>query len=322
MIRALALAALVLVPVAGCGDEANERAEPASSSAFPAPVIPAPPPQFWSTPAGTPQQHATVAQATRQVDVCSLIPREVLDDLGGVESVSVGLDSCRANLRTQGGDATLTWHATLLPPLTPGHGIGKQLGDVSVLLVPDRPDGPPGSCGATARFPAGAAFYLGATTPGQDPCAVADRLLPGMIERWRQSPPQGSSPDTVPTVLLGADPCAVRAKLAGTTDTDQRRLTQCLFGYRNETVTVSYEYRDPAHVAANSTIEQIGERPVHRWASLYDSRIPILTAVVGPELPPGSTVFGPRVPIVEVSATTYEVTREVMEQVLGLFPAR
>ncbi|NEW28939.1 peptidase [Nocardia cyriacigeorgica] len=322
MFRALALSALAFISVIGCGADPSEPADPAAPAPFPAPVIPAPPPEFWSTPAGTPQQHATVAQATRQIDVCSLIPRDVLDDLGGVESVTVGLDSCRATLGTQGADSTLTWHATLLPELRPGHGVGKQLGDVSVLLVPDRPDGPPGSCGATARFPAGAAFYLGATTPGQDPCAVADRLLPGMIERWRQSPPQGTSPDTVATVLLGADPCAVRAKLAGTTDTDQRRLTQCLFGYRNETVTVSYEYRDPAHVAAGSTVEKIGDRDVHRWVSLYDSRIPILTAVVGPALPSGSTESGARVPIVEVSAATYEVTREVMEQVLALFPAR
>lgn len=322
MFRALALTAFALIPVVGCGAEANEAADPGPASPFPSPVIPAPPPQFWSTPATTPQQHATVAQATRQIDVCSLLPRDVLDDLGSVESVTVGLDSCRAILGASGATGTLTWHATLLPELAPGHGTNKHLGDVNVLLVPDRPDGPPGSCGATVRFPAGAAFYLGATTPGQDPCAVADRLLPGMIDRWRQSPPQGTSPDTEPSVLLGADPCAVRAKLPGTTDTDQRRLTQCLFGYRNETVTVSYEYRDPAHVAANSTMEQIGDRPVHRWASLYDSRIPILTAVVGPELPPGSTVFGPRVPVVEVSATTYEVTREVMEQVLALFPSR
>ncbi|MFE3445327.1 peptidase [Nocardia sp. NPDC059180] len=319
MYRTLTLAAVVVLSVMSCSDEESTRAaEPAP----PSPVIPAPPPEFWSAPADTAPQHATVAQATRQIDVCSLIPRDTLDDLGEVRNVTVGLDSCRATLGSEapGEGSVFTWHATLLPELTPGRGISKQVGDVSVRLVPDRDDGPPRSCGATARFLSGAAFYLGLTTPGQDPCAVADGLLPGMIDRWRQSPPQGTSPDTVPTVLLGADPCAVRSKLAGTADTDQRRLTQCLFRYRDDTVTVSYEYRVPAHVAANSTQEQIGDRTVHRWASLYDSSIPILTAVVGPELPPDTTIFGARVPIVEVSAATYDVARDVMTQVLTLFP--
>ncbi|NEW40744.1 peptidase [Nocardia cyriacigeorgica] len=321
MYRALTLAAFVLLAVASCGDETKNLADAPSRPAMPAPVIPAPPPEFWSAPAVTPQQHATVAQATRQIDVCSLIPRDTLDDLGNVESVTVGLDSCRSIIGIDAReDSTLTWHATLLPELTPGRGISKQLGDVSIRLIPDRDDGPPRACGATARFPSGAAFYLGLSTPGQDPCAVADGLLPGMIDRWRQSPPQGTSPDTVSTVLLGADPCAVRAILAGTADTDQRRLTQCLFRYRDETVTVGYDYRVPTHVAANSIEEKFDNRTVHRSVSLYDSSIPIFTAVVGPELPPDSTMFGTRVPIVEVSAANDGVAREVMSRVLTLFP--
>ncbi|WP_280235775.1 peptidase [Nocardia cyriacigeorgica] len=321
MYRTLTFAAVVLLSVVSCGDEVADRAE---TSSPPAPVIPAPPPEFWSAPADTAQQHAAVAQATRQIDVCSLLPRDVLDDLGDIRDVAVGLDSCRATLGrdTAGEDSVLTWHATLLPELAPGRGISKQLGDVSVRLVPDRDDGPPRSCGATARFVSGAAFYLGLTTPGQDPCAVADGVLPGMIDRWRQSPPQGTSPDTVPTVLLGADPCAVRAKLADTGDTDQRRLTQCLFRYRDDTVTVTYEYRVPTHVAAGGTEERFGDHIVHRSVSLYDNTIPIFTAVVGPELPPDSTMFGPRVPIVEVSAASDAVARDVMTQLLTLFPPR
>lgn len=281
-----------------------------------------PPPEFWSAPAATPQQHAAVAQATREIDVCALLPRDTLGDLGlgEVRSVTVGLDSCRAVL----GDAaaepgTLTWHTTLLPALGPSRGLGKQLGDVSVLLVPDR-DTDPRACGATARFPAGAAFYLGTSVPDHDPCAVADGLLPGMIERWRQSPAQGTSPDTVTTVLLGADPCAVRARLTGTADTDEHRLTQCLFRYRDETVTVGYDYRVPDQVRNRGTEEKIDNRTVFRSASLYDSSIPIYSAIVGPELPLDSTGFGPRVPAVEVTSATDEVARQVMSQVLTLFP--
>ncbi|NKY32229.1 peptidase [Nocardia speluncae] len=314
--RTLTLFAAALLAVVGCGDDPH-------TGATRPPAIPAPPPQFWSAPADTPQQQAAVAQATRQIDVCALLPRDTLDDLdlGEIRDVTIGLDSCRAVL----GDpapaeaATLTWHSTLLPPLAPRIGANKQLGDVNILLVPDREPGAR-SCGATARFPSGAAFYLGLSIPNRDSCAVADSLLPGMIDRWRQSPAQGTSPDTVTTVLLGADPCAVRAKLDGTADTDQLRLTQCLFHFRDETATVAYDYRVTDQVRARATEEKIDNRTVFRTTSLYDSRIPIYSAVVGPELPAASTAFVPRVPAVEVTSATDDVARQVMSQVLTLFP--
>lgn len=318
MYRTLTLAAVAVLALLGCDDDTGPHSDDTSPAA-----APGPPPEFWSAPADTPEQQAAVAQATREVDICALLPRDTLDDLdlGDIRSVTVGLNSCRAVLGDEGAPdtTTLTWQATLLPGLTPSRGISKRLGDADVLLVPGR-DGDPRACGATVRFPAGAAFYLGLSVPNQDSCAVADGLLPGMVDRWRESPPQGTSPDTVDTVLLGADPCAVRATLAGTTDTDEQRLNQCLFRYRDETVTVVYEYRVPDQVPVRSTEEQFGGRTVYRTTSLYDSSIPIYAAIVGPELPAGSTAFVARVPVVEVTSATDDVARQVMTQVLTLFP--
>ncbi|MFI2230337.1 peptidase [Nocardia testacea] len=314
--RTLTLVAAVLLAVVGCGDDSGPRTGDAGT-----PAAPVPPPEFWSQSADSPPQQTAVAAATRQIDVCALLPRDTLDDLGlgEIQSVTVGLYSCRATLGAAGDAATLTWHSTLLPPLTPNRGRTEQLGEVTALVVPGR-DGDPRACGATARFPAGAAFYLDVSVPDRDSCAVADGLLPGMIERWRQSPAQGTSPDTAPTVLLGADPCAVRAKLTGTADTDERRLTQCLFRYRDETVTVVYDYRVPDQMRARSTEEKIDDRTVFRTTSLYDSSIPIYSAAVGPELPSSSTAFVSRVPAVEVTSATDDVARQVMAQVLTLFP--
>lgn len=318
MYRTLTFVTALLLAVTSCGDDTGTR-----TGGAPSPASPGPPPEFWSAPADTPHQHAVVAQATREIDVCALLPRDVLDDLGlgDIQSVTVGLDSCRAVLGHAAAReaGTLTWHTTLLPALTPSRGISKQLGDVNAVLVPGR-DNDPRACGATARFPAGAAFYLGLSVPDRDSCSVADSLLPGMIERWRQSPVQGTSPDTVITVLLGADPCAVRTRLTGTVDTDQHRLTQCLFGYRDETVTVGYEYRVPDQVRARGTEETIDNRTVFRSTSLYDNSIPIYSAVVGPDLPLESTAFVPRVPVVEVTSATDGVARRVMSEVLALFP--
>ncbi|MFD4430462.1 peptidase [Nocardia sp. NPDC058497] len=325
MYRRMVLAAAALLVCAGCGDDADKAPDYGTLPPPPAPVIPAQPPEFWSKVPQNQQQRDEVAQATRQVDVCAVLPREAIGHLGDIKSVTVGLDSCRAILgsATPGESTTLTWHATLLTRLTPGgRGVTKQLGDVTVRLVPDRDAGEPRACGATAHFPAGAAFYLGLSTPGRNPCTVADELLPGMIERWRQSPPQGTSPDTVPTVLLGADPCTVRGKLAGTVASDEQRLTQCLFSYRGQKITVGYEYRVPEYLAANSTEDHIDGRTVHRSVSVYDRSIPIYTAAVGPELPAESTAFGRRIPIVEVVAATDDVAKDVMAQVLTLFPPR
>ncbi|WP_446221335.1 peptidase [Nocardia sp. IBHARD005] len=326
MYRRMALAAAALLVCAGCGsDEAGNPPDYGKLPPPPPPVIPAQPAEFWSKVPQDPNQRTEVAQATRQVDVCALLPRDTLAKLGEVKSVTVGLDSCRAIIGsdTAGEGSTLTWHATLLSSQsTSGRGVTSQIGAASVRTVPDRDTGEPRACGATARFPSSAAFYLGLSTPGKNPCTVADELMPGMIERWLQSPKQGTSPDTAPTVLLGADPCTVRGKLAGAVPGDEQRLTQCLFDYRGEKITVSYEYRVPEYLAANSTEDKIDGRTVHRSVSVYDSSIPIYTAAVGPELPAESTAFGRRIPVVEVVAATDDVAKDVMAQALTLFPQR
>ncbi|MFD3506621.1 peptidase [Nocardia sp. NPDC058666] len=325
MYRRMMLAAALLLCAACGSDDAGKPPDYAKLPPPPPPVIPAQPPEFWSQVPQNQQQRDEVAQATRQVDVCALLPRETLAKVGEVKSVTVGLDSCRAVLGSDkpGEGSTLTWHATLLSSAsTSTKGFVRQIGDVTARTIPDRDTGEPRACGATAQFPSSAAFYLGLSTPGKNPCTVADELLPGMLDRWRQSPKQGTSPDTAPTVLLGADPCTVRTKLADAVPDDEQRLTQCLFSYRGEKITVSYEYRVPEYLAANSTEDHIDGRTVHRSVSVYDSSIPIYTAAVGPELPAESTAFGRRIPVVEVVAKTDDVAKDVMGKALTLFPER
>jgi hypothetical protein len=81
-----------------------------------------------------------------------------------------------------------------------------------------------------------------------------------------------------------------------------------------------YDYRVPDQLRTRSTEEKIDDRVVFRTTSLYDSSIPIYSTVVGPELPSGSTAFVSRIPVVEVTSATDGVAREVMSQVLTLFP--
>ncbi|TQM31207.1 peptidase [Nocardia bhagyanarayanae] len=309
MHRILVLTAAALLVAAGCGGESSEEA---------ATVPPAHPPEFWSQPPHTEEQRQEVAAGARQIDVCALLPRDVLADLGKVRKVTTDLYSCTAEVERDGADVVIAyWSPTLLDEVT---GATKQIGDVSARVVPDRETGPAKACGITSRFPAGAALYFGVTA--NDPCALAEQLTPGMLDRWRAGPVQGTSPDTVRTVLLGADPCAVRTRLSGTTDIGEPRLTACRFRYRDENVTVGYEYRIPDYLATQGTEVRIDGHPVRRSVSVYDNTIPILTAQVGPALPPGRTAHGPRVPVVEVTSASDGVAGEVMAQVLALFPER
>ncbi|MCP2287288.1 DUF3558 domain-containing protein [Nocardia amikacinitolerans] len=307
MHRILALTAAMLF-AAGCGGDSSEEA---------ASGPPAHPPEFWSQPAHTEQQKQEVARGARQIDVCALLPREVLADLGEVRKVTTDLYSCTAEVERAGDAVKAYWSPTLLGEVT---GATKQIGDVTARVVPDTEAGPARACGITSRFPAGAAIYFGVTA--NDPCALAEQLTPGMLDRWRAGPVQGTSPDTVRTVLLGADPCEVRTRLSGTIDVGEPRLTACRFRYRDEVVTVGYEYRIPDYLARLGTEVRVDGRPVRRSVSLYDNTIPIFTAQVGPALPAGSTAHGPRVPVIEVTSASDGVAAEVAAQVLALFPER
>ncbi|MCP2297145.1 hypothetical protein APR11_003577 [Nocardia amikacinitolerans] len=307
MHRILALTAAMLL-AAGCGGDSSEEAVSGP---------PAHPPEFWSQPAHTEQQKQEVARGARQIDVCALLPRDVLAALGEVREVTTDLYSCTAEVEREGGAVKAYWSPTLLAEVT---GATEQIGDVTARVVPDTETGPARACGITSRFPAGAALYFGVTA--NDPCALAEQLTPGMLDRWRAGPVQGTSPDTVRTVLLGADPCDVRTRLSGTTDVGEPRLTACRFRYRDEVVTVGYEYRIPDYLARLGTEVRIDGRPVRRSVSLYDNTIPIFTAQVGPALPAGSTAHGPRVPVIEVTSASDGVAAEVAAQVLALFPER
>ncbi|MFF0546091.1 peptidase [Nocardia thailandica] len=314
MARKVLLAVAVLLAAAGCGGDPAESAAPAG------PIRPA---AFWITPAPETADRYGVARAVRELDVCALAPRARLAKIGTVGEVTTGLYTCNADLG-DGGATRLYWSSMLLADaMPPGRGMEFQTGGAAVRVVPDREQGTPQACGATVRFPSGAAFYLGTSVPaGGDACVIAEKLVPDMVANWLAGPPQGTSPDTQKTVLLGADPCAVRASLPGSGEVGPPRLNACRFGYRGEDVIVTYEYRVPSSLTAHGHGEQIDGRPVQRSESIYDATIPLFTAAVGPELPPGTTDSGPRIPVVEVAARTDPVAREVMGRVLALFPAR
>lgn len=146
-----------------------------------------------------------------------------------------------------------------------------------------------------------------------DSCRVAFASNGAVDKLSWTSPPQGTSPDTRRTALHGADPCAVRARLDGTGDFGVPTITGCGFTYRGADVVISYKLLERAFLS--KTEQNIDGRTVY-------ARDTSLVAVVGPELPPGPTGFGGNVvPVVDVFADTEDVAKDVMRQLLPLFPA-
>lgn len=315
--------AVATATVAGCQSEPSTR-QPADSG-------------FWSEVPQSDEQRAEVAERIRQVEVCALLPRDALATVGTIRSVRNDQPySCTAEIEAEDDvddTTTLGWTSmTAWEPRSADYGSTRRVGDVTVWTVADSdmpgaridPDARTRSCSTTSRFPSGAAVYLDIeVSAGGDPCPALDELVPAMLDRWRTEPHRGSSPDVRPTVLPGADPCAVRQRLSGTEDEGQVQTNVCSFRYRGEFVRVAFEYRMRDTVTAAHTEVHIGGRTVHR-SNLHAETDPYRTyvAVVGPELSPAqpTDTFGPEVPVLVVDAESDEVTSEVMEKALALLP--
>lgn len=308
--RQLVLAAAAVV-LAGCGTaESSRAAEP--------PTLPSVPADWWHTAPRTDEQKAEVAARARQIDVCALVPRSELAAFGEVRTVDNDqTDSCRVAFTSNGAVDKLSWASMVLfgdVPRFPGY-TETQLGDVSLSILPgDEAEGATQkTCNATARFRSGAALYFQITTPSAiDGCARLTALAGATVQRWLTAPPQGTSPDTRRTALHGADPCAVRGRLGGTGDVGVPTITGCGFTYRGVDVVISYKLLERGFLS--KTEQEIDGRTVH----MGDTS---LVAVVGPELPPGPTGLGGNVvPVVDVFADAEDVAKDVMRQLLPLFP--
>ncbi|MGY0500938.1 peptidase [Nocardia sp. FBN12] len=274
---------------------------------------------FWSTVPQTDEQRAQVSAHARLIDVCALVPRTELSTFGEVRKVDNDeTDSCRVELGPKGSVEKLSWASMVVFGDVPQPGATvRQLGDVALSVLPDDPgtSAPEKTCNATAKFRSGAAIYFKATTsPTTDACARLEALVPGAVQRWLAAPPQGTSPDTRRSVLNGADPCAVRSLLDGTGPFGVPTLNSCGFTYRGVDVVVSFENREKLILSKNT--EQM---PDGRTANVLDGTS--YTVVVGPEFAGETGYLGPSAPAVNVFADTPDVAKDVMRQVLTLFPA-
>ncbi|MGX1810187.1 hypothetical protein ACWIGI_31105 [Nocardia sp. NPDC055321] len=310
MIRRAVMAVLPLLFVTGCGGGEPE-------------------PSFWLTAPGNDDQRLEAMRRTRAIDPCALLPRAQLEKLGTLLSVSTkGPESCAAVLDStdRNTGTALTWSAFVGTTTSDGRITRTTVADVPVeLLDADLPANFEYSrdCIAKAQFPAGVTLRLQVRTPSAgNPCDLATRQLAPAIAEWQREPAQGTSPDTVRTVLTGVDPCDVLSALGVDPATADRSLRSCEFTYRDTPIALHYDYMERGLVTGTEPVDLNSRHAVYREAPDTPELYTIYSAVVGPEINPSTAdpLVGPLVPSILISGPDDEVVREVLRRTLTLFP--
>lgn len=284
----------------------------------------------WDTAPSTDEQRLALLAAVRAIDPCALIPRTVLDELGTVVSVTAtATDTCVAELNSTEFEkrTRLNWSMFLdteqVEPFCGG--VVRQVAGATVVAERDTepdPDVLIHTCTALARFPATVGLHLMVSTPVADkPCAVLDQVLPDAVDRLRDQPANGTSPDTPITPLTGADPCATATELGIVTPVTKQFLRGCVFEYRGTTIDLQYSYDQQGVVTQGDPIPTGNGHPGYDLRSRTETYW--YAAILGPPLPesgPASTL-GPRVPVVKLMGSDPAVLHEVLRHTAGLFPA-
>ncbi|MEU1983923.1 hypothetical protein [Nocardia sp. NPDC019395] len=306
----------VLVAAVACGSE---------------PEAPAVTDALWTTVPQNDEQLRQVRERARALDVCALLPREDLEQLGEVSVRTTGPSACEASSGAAGqsGGTTVKWSVAVDPAIGETempYGKTSTVGDTTVWTVTDtdiRPDADPAAlsertCSSTARYPSTASFYLQVETPPDtDPCPIVEQLLPTALAQWAAEPEMGTSPDTEVTALTGQDPCAVPSTLDGAVLGDTQTLWNCSFTYRGDEILMEYKYQPIISGVDREAEFTVAGNPVYR----YDAGDGQLTynAVVGSRFPVESeSLSNGSESMVSVhgvnAAVLQEVTRRVVEE--------
>src|SRR5690606_32211688 len=118
----------------------------------------------------------------------------------------------------------------------------------------------------------------------------------------------------------GADPCAVRQKLADTVTETSPQIDVCVFDYRGEVVMIWFQYRSSPAVGGGHTRIDVGGNEVFRAEPHPNAVLRSYVAIVGPEVAfdEPADYSGADVPVVVVDAESDAVAVEVVEHVLAL----
>ncbi|MEV3960896.1 hypothetical protein AB0M34_08365 [Nocardia sp. NPDC050193] len=309
--------AIALMAAAGCSSE--PQSPTAETDAL------------WLT---VPQDDAQLQQVrnrARALDVCALLPREDLAEVGELSVRTSGPGDCEATEAGLPSEGTKVTWSVAVDPVAPDtempYGTTRTVGDATVWTVSDadtRPGADPAqfpgrSCSSTVRYPSTASFYLQADTqPGTEPCPIVEQLLSTALRQWAAEPAIGTSPDTVVTALTGQDPCTAPRTLDGAVLDANQTLRTCRFTFRGDEILVEYKYPPVLSFVSRQAVFTVAGDPVYLYESGEGHRT--YNAVVGPALnAEGSDSSSDGLePMVSVhgtdAAALEEVTRRIVEK--------
>ncbi|MGW1740131.1 hypothetical protein ACWCPQ_15115 [Nocardia sp. NPDC001965] len=249
-----------------------------------------------------------------------MIPRTALDEHGTVRDVHLGVpapNSCSATLDT-GGPAPAELHWTLARvPASSAVDETRRVGEVAVEVPAPMGETPPGSsgqCWVTAQFPSTVQVLLSLRAdPATDTCALGNALIDVAIAQLPTGPAYGTSPDSVRTVLTGADPCEILPRIGAAPllpAEDNQLVQNCKFG---ADTMIEYTYQAVADID-------------HQETRTFDGRQVFVTHL--PEIGHTSYAFaaGPAVtgdifPVVTVLGRNQPEVESARDALLTRFPA-
>lgn len=304
MLRRLAIIAAVVVGGVGCQQQSAS----------------APVDEIWFTPAVSEAEVSEVFQRIRNVDPCALVPRSALEEHGTVDEVRIGgqtINGCRARLDAGGSAVEAVWSLAWAPA---GSAVDetRRVGEAKVEVLSPEDLGStaePKQCWLTAEFPSMTQIALTVEAPSPvDTCAVGNALIDTAIEQLPNSPGYGTSPDSVRTVLTGADPCEALPKLAATPLPvhDYQVAQICRFGTPDAPTAIEYGYQTVDEIQHDETIT-IDKRTVY-VGRVGGGQFIGYTFAVGQELPGGA------LPVITVLGKNQPEVERARDQLMTMYP--
>ncbi|MET8874572.1 hypothetical protein [Nocardia sp. NPDC004604] len=264
----------------------------------------------------------------RDTDVCALLPRAELAELGAVTAVGTDqLYGCDAKL---GGDRKTSTHVHWVVRAVDRSGLDEgtsvTIDGMAVTLLGDKDVRSPEevasasvrTCSAYAQLPTGCSLLLSVTIPpGTEPCPAAQSLVTVALAEWKRHPRLGDSPDTMCTSVTGADPCAVLAKLPNAVRGDTAWVDRCWFQLDGDSLYVAYEHATDREFQNYLPVKFAGHQ-AYRTSKDPGGRYMIR---VGPTFDPVADDYQfANVPAVTISGGNDAKLEKVTAAVLALFP--
>ncbi|MFI1459240.1 hypothetical protein [Nocardia carnea] len=249
---------------------------------------------YWLPESATNADRMDLLRRARGVDPCALLPRESLGEYGEVLRVyNPGPSACTAEIASAkaGGrirldlEVAVRWAGVPEPEEKPSRVIegARVTSDGDSVLETDEGRSQDRRCSVAAVFPSLATLAVNTSSPaGTEACPIGEQVMTNALHEWINQPAQGSSPDTVLTLVNDIDPCATATALGVTVSAAEQSMWSCIFTYNGHLVSLHYAY---ARKLSTPQPPDFGVGPYEVYRSdVIDSERTFFSSTIGPPM--------------------------------------